>query len=68
MSKVLGLTRKNDEYADVPDDLKWAVSLHEHLSSAEAVRDAQMRMAQAKQRVDAELAATCRQKEQKKRR
>lgn len=31
MGKVLGLTKNNDQYEDVPDDLKWAIPLHEHL-------------------------------------
>ena len=26
---VLGLTRNNDQYADVPDKLKWAIPIYE---------------------------------------
>ncbi len=37
MGQVLGLTKNNDLYEDVPDDLKWAIPLHEHLVGYESV-------------------------------
>ena len=52
MGKVLGLTKNNDKYEDVPDDLKWAIPLHEHLTSPEMQRCFAERKVQAEQRVD----------------
>lgn len=40
MGKVLGLSVNNDKYKDVPDSLKWAIPLHEHLSSPQACAEA----------------------------
>lgn len=57
MSNVFGLTKRNDYYADVPNDLKWAIPLHEHLTSAEAQRDWKIRKALAEQRVNREQAS-----------
>lgn len=58
MGKVLGLTKNNDQYEDVPDDLKWAVPLHEHFNSPEMQRWFAERKAQSQQRVRNEVALT----------
>jgi hypothetical protein len=55
MGKVLGLTKNNDQYEDVPDDLKWAIPLHEHLTGSEMKRWFGVRKAQSERRVEREL-------------
>ncbi|MBX7232060.1 MAG: hypothetical protein K1X29_08235 [Bdellovibrionales bacterium] len=55
MGKVLGLTKNNDQYEDVPDELKWAIPLHEHLTSPKMQKWFDERKAQSEQRVEKEL-------------
>ena len=66
MGKVLGLTKNNDQYEDVPDDLKWAIPLHEHLTSPEMKKWFDERKAQSEQRVEKEISSL--QKEASKKR
>lgn len=40
MGKVLGLSTNNTKYTDVPDSLKWAIPLHEWISSPQMSADA----------------------------
>ena len=56
IGKVLGLTKNNGQYEDVPDDLKWAIPLHEHLTSPEMKRWFDMRKAESEKRVGREIA------------
>lgn len=55
MGKIFGLTKNNDQYQDVPDDLKWAIPLHEHLTSPESQRYFKARRVLSEQRVAREL-------------
>jgi len=57
MGKILGLTKNNDQYEDVPDDLKWAIPLHEHLNSPEMQRWFAERKVQAEQRFEKEMSS-----------
>lgn len=57
MGKVLGLTKSNDLYEDMPDDLKWAIPLHEHLNSPEMQRWFAERKVQAEQRFEKEMSS-----------
>ena len=56
MGEVLGLTMNNDQYADVPDDLKWAIPLHEHLTSPAIQEWFKMRQVLSEHRVAYETA------------
>ncbi len=37
MGKVLGLTKNNHKYKNVPDKLKWAIPIHEAISRPEVI-------------------------------
>ncbi len=50
-AEVLGLTRNNDKYKNVPDDLKWAIPLVEYQKSPEFKKE----YAERKKRIKAEL-------------
>jgi hypothetical protein len=43
MGKVLGLTRNNAKYQNVPDKLKWAIPIHECVSRPEVKLQAKLR-------------------------
>ena len=49
--RVLGLTKDNDKYAAVPDALKWAIPIHECVSSPEVQRQSNMLEAYVDQRL-----------------
>ena len=55
MVKVLGLTKNNDQYEDVPDELKWAIPLHEHLTSPPIQTYFNRRKALSEQRVQRQV-------------
>ena len=55
MSNVVSLTKNHKDYEDVPDELKWAVPLYEHLTSPEMKKWFNERQAQAEQRVENEI-------------
>ncbi len=57
MAKILGLSKNNDKYANVPDALKWAIPLHEWVTRPEALAEAQAMTESSKKRVEAELKA-----------
>lgn len=52
-SKVLGFTKNNDKYVNVPDSLKWAIPIHEAVTSPESLAKAKA----VEDRVKRELAA-----------
>ncbi|OFZ10840.1 MAG: hypothetical protein A2Z20_03775 [Bdellovibrionales bacterium RBG_16_40_8] len=58
MGKVLGLTRNNQKYENVPDKLKWAIPIHECVSRPDVKRQSKMLEAL----VDQKLAEEERQK------
>ena len=57
MGKILGLTKNNDQYEDVPDDLKWAIPLHQHLTSPEMQGWFAERKVQAEQKFEKEMSS-----------
>ncbi len=54
MGKVLGFSKRNLKYADIPDGLKWAISIHECLNLPDVIEASRTRVARAKQKVEAE--------------
>jgi hypothetical protein len=55
IGKVLGLTKNNDQYEDVPDELKWAIPLHEYLTSPQVQEYFKVRKVLSEQRVEREV-------------
>lgn len=39
MGKVLGITKNNKDYKDIPDNLKWAIPIHEATETPEYKAD-----------------------------
>jgi hypothetical protein len=62
VGKILGLTKNNDKYKDVPDRLKWAIPAHESATRPEVVAEGRARVARVKQQVEAEMKAERRSK------
>ncbi len=56
MGKVLGLTKNNEKYADVPDRLKWAIPIHESVSRPEIKFGFKMLAAKVAQKIAQEVA------------
>jgi len=51
MSNVLGLTKNNHKYKNVPDKLKWAIPIQECVSRPEVVRQGKMLEALVDQKI-----------------
>lgn len=56
-AEVLGLTRNNDRYRNVPDDLKWAIPLIEIQRTPEFLEQQRIQMILSTERVKKEMAA-----------
>lgn len=54
-AKVFSLTKNHNDYENVPDDLKWAVPLYEHLTSPGTKKYFENRKAQSELRVEKEF-------------
>ena len=55
-ARVLGLTRNNNRYKNVPDDLKWAIPLVELQRQPEFIAAQREMEARVKQRLEKEKA------------
>lgn len=42
IGKVLGFTKQNEKYQNVPDKLKWAIPIHEAVSRPEVKRQGKL--------------------------